>query len=123
MFNINDWNVIGEYVYDGEGGRHQAFYSPKKDVTCIGVRIQEGERVQVEQSLKYSADGRRILWEQASLKEIKKWSASTESYSTCLFTLYTITAGHSSVQIRARRVVRILVIDLVELSDHRGNRS
>jgi L-histidine Nalpha-methyltransferase / hercynylcysteine S-oxide synthase len=88
VFNINDWKVIGEYVYDGEGGRHQAFYSPKKDVTCIGVCIQEGERVQVEQSLKYSADESRILWEQAGLKEIRKWSASAESYSTYIFHLY-----------------------------------
>src|SRR5450432_1970089 len=81
VFNVNDWKIIGEYVYDTEGGRHQAFYAPKKDVACIGVHIEEGERVQVEQSLKYSTSESRTLWEMAGLKEIGKWSASTESYS------------------------------------------
>lgn len=81
VFNLDDWRVIGEYVYDVEGGRHQAFYSPKKDVKCLGVRIAEGERVQVEQSLKYSNEESQLLWELAGLKEIGKWSASRESYS------------------------------------------
>jgi uncharacterized SAM-dependent methyltransferase len=81
VFNIDDWNVIGEYVYDVEGGRHQAFYSPKRDVICMGVEIQAGERVQVEQSLKYSDTESRVLWDLTGLKEIEKWSASTEQYS------------------------------------------
>jgi len=80
-FNIDDWRVIGEYVYDVEGGRHQAFYSPKKDVKCLDVCIKEGERVQVEQSLKYSDEESQILWERAGLKEIGRWSASKEAYS------------------------------------------
>lgn len=81
VFNIDDWIVIGEYVYDIDGGRHQAFYSPKKDIECFGICIKEGERVQVEQSLKYSEEESRVLWEFAGLKEIGKWSASGEAYS------------------------------------------
>lgn len=81
VFNIDDWRVVGEYVYDVEGGRHQAFYSPKKDVKCLGVCIKEGDRVQVEQSLKYSEKESQVLWRLAGLKEIGKWSASTEAYS------------------------------------------
>jgi hypothetical protein len=85
VFNIDDWRVIGEYVYDLKGGRHQAFYSPKKDVKCLGVCIEKGERVQVEQSLKYSDEESRVLWELAGLKEIGKWSSSTEAYSKSRF--------------------------------------
>lgn len=107
VFNIDDWKVIGEYVYDDDGGRHQAFYSPKKDVTCIGVIIQEGEKIQVEQSLKYSADESRVLWEQAGLKEVKKWSASAESYSTYIFTFPYHENWSSSLQMRAKHTVGI----------------
>lgn len=81
VFNVDDWKVIGEYVHDNEGGRHQAFYSPKKDVSACGVLVKEGERVQVEQSLKYSDEEVRTLWKQAGLKPVAKWSASTVDYS------------------------------------------
>jgi uncharacterized SAM-dependent methyltransferase len=81
VFNIDDWKVIGEYVHDSEGGRHQAFYSPKRDIECLGIYIEEGERVQVEQSLKYSHEEAQVLWQLAGLKEIGKWTASGESYS------------------------------------------
>lgn len=47
----------------------------------MGVEIQAGERVQVEQSLKYSDTESRVLWDLTGLKEIEKWSASTEQYS------------------------------------------
>jgi len=81
IFNIDDWKIIGEYVHDSEGGRHQAFYSPKRDIKCLGVCIKEGERVQVEQSLKYSHKEAQVLWKLAGLKEIGKWTASGELYS------------------------------------------
>jgi hypothetical protein len=81
IFNIDDWKIIGEYVHDIDGGRHQAFYSAKRDIKCLGVSIEEGERVQVEQSLKYSEEESQVLWELAGLKEIGKWTASGESYS------------------------------------------
>ncbi|TVY75742.1 Ergothioneine biosynthesis protein [Lachnellula suecica] len=81
VFNLEDWDVIGEYVYDAEGGRHQAFYSPNKDVVFKDVIFKAEERIQVEQSLKYSAEGARQLWENAGLQEIRKWSASSEAYN------------------------------------------
>jgi uncharacterized SAM-dependent methyltransferase len=81
IFNIDDWKIIGEYVHDSEGGRHQAFYSPKRDIKCLGICIEEGERVLVEQSLKYSHEEAHVLWQLAGLKEIGKWTASGESYS------------------------------------------
>jgi uncharacterized SAM-dependent methyltransferase len=81
IFRPEDWKVIGEYVYDDQGGRHQAFYSPVRDVQIKDVQVKAGERVQVEQSLKYSPDEAKILWRQAELDEVTRWSASSDAYS------------------------------------------
>lgn len=81
VFNLDDWEVIGEFVHDAESSRHQAFYSPKRDVVCAGISIAAGERVKVEQSLKYSDEESYSLWECAGLRQVAKWGASTESYS------------------------------------------
>ena len=81
MFNLEDWKVIGEYVYDSEGGRHQAFYSPIRDIHYKDIRFHVGERIQVEQSLKYSPEEALQLWERSGLNEVKRWSASSDDYS------------------------------------------
>lgn len=81
VFHIDDWKVIGEYVHDVEGGRHQAFYSPVRDVELLGIKFKAGERVQVEQSLKYSPSEAQILWKNSNLEEVTKWTASHDSYS------------------------------------------
>lgn len=80
-FNLEDWRVIGEYVFDKDGGRHQAFYAPNKNVTILGVNINKDERVQVEQSLKYTAAETQTLWKQAGLKEVGRWTATKDEYS------------------------------------------
>jgi uncharacterized SAM-dependent methyltransferase len=82
-FKLEDWKVIGEYVYDNEGGRHQAFYSPLRDIWYKDVHFEAGERIQVEQSLKYSAEEALKLWNDAALTETKRWSASSDEYSKC----------------------------------------
>lgn len=90
-FNVNDWQVIGEYVYDDEGGRHQAFYSPVRDVTVLGVSIKAHERIQVEQSLKYSEDGMTKLWTAAGVIETERWMVDGDEYGKLipnLFLLY-----------------------------------
>lgn len=101
MFNLGDWKVIGEYVYDNEGGRHQAFYSPTRDLHLLGIDFKAGERVQVEQSLKYSASQAHRLWEDSGLEEVDRWSAMHDNYSeSCaiyLFAFYT-RSPHYGVQ-------------------------
>lgn len=100
--------MIGEYVYDGEGGRHQAFYSPLKDVHYKDIYFKAGERVQVEQSLKYSEEETRQLWRASALTEVGRWSALSEAYSMSkllfpkdlLFFFFTITSGSSSAIMR-----------------------
>jgi uncharacterized SAM-dependent methyltransferase len=81
VFKLDDWKVIGEYAYDGEGGRHQAFYSPKRDILFNDVTFKAGERIQVEQSLKYSPEAVTQLWSDAGLQEVRRWKASSEAYS------------------------------------------
>lgn len=81
LFNLTDWRVIGEYAYDEQGGRHQAFYSPIRDIQFKGIQFKAGERIQVEQSLKYSAEEATQLWQTAGLTEVNRWSASSEAYS------------------------------------------
>lgn len=84
MFNLDDWKVIGEYVYDEEGGRHQAFYSPIHDVNVKGIEIKAGERIQVEESLKYSTEGTTQLWKASGLVLASKMTASSDAYSKFL---------------------------------------
>lgn len=81
VFVIEDWKVIGEYIYDINGGRHQAFYSPKRDVHYKNIFVRAGERVKIEQSLKYSAQEAESLWKASQLKHVQKWTASSEAYS------------------------------------------
>lgn len=85
-FDLNDWQVIGEYVYDIEGGRHQAFYSPTRDVNILGETIKAHERIQVEQSLKYSEDGMKKLWAEAGVVETERWMTENNEYGLHLLT-------------------------------------
>ncbi|KAM3503926.1 hypothetical protein MY11210_008535 [Beauveria gryllotalpidicola] len=73
IFHLDDWKVIGEFIYDEDGGRHQAFLSPTKEVNILGTTIKQAERVKIEQSLKYSQVGVEKLWRTAGLKEVKRW--------------------------------------------------
>ncbi|KAK7956797.1 uncharacterized protein PG986_006019 [Apiospora aurea] len=86
-FKLEDWEVIGEYVYDNEGGRHQAFYSPVRDTTVLGETIKAHERIQVEQSLKYSKDGMQNLWRAAGVVESDRWMVEGDEYGELLFFL------------------------------------
>ncbi|KAI1107028.1 C-type lectin protein [Jackrogersella minutella] len=79
-FDLDDWQVLGEYVYDNEGGRHQAFYSPLRDTVVLGETIKAQERVQVEQSLKYSKAGCSNLWRSAGMIEADRWMTEDEDY-------------------------------------------
>ncbi|CZT42291.1 uncharacterized protein RSE6_02153 [Rhynchosporium secalis] len=80
IFQLEDWKVIGEYVFDIEGGRHQAFISPVRDVTIKGIKIKAGERLQIEESLKYSPEDSAQLWKAAGLVEVERMSASNATY-------------------------------------------
>ncbi|KAK4140359.1 C-type lectin protein [Dichotomopilus funicola] len=72
-FDEKDWRVVGEYVCDAQGGRHQAFYSPVRDTIVMGERVQPHERIKVEQSLKYSSEEAGELWRQAGMTSVREW--------------------------------------------------
>ena len=63
VFGNDDWKVIGEY--DEVAGRHQAFYSPVRDVVVEETLIRAGEKIRVEESYKYSLLQSNELWQRA----------------------------------------------------------
>ena len=65
VFRNDDWKVIGEY--DEVAGRHQAFYSPVRDVVVEETLIRAGEKIRVEESYKYSLLQSNELWQRAGL--------------------------------------------------------
>ena len=65
VFRKEDFKVVGEY--DEVAGRHQAFYTPVRDVMVEGTLIRVGEKVRVEESYKYSLLQSNELWQQAGL--------------------------------------------------------
>ncbi|KAL1896440.1 hypothetical protein Cpir12675_002777 [Ceratocystis pirilliformis] len=78
VFNEDDWRVIGEYVHDNDGGRHQALYSPKREVTVLGTTIFPHNRIFVEQSLKYSPKQTQMLWSTAGFQQTDCWMKGDE---------------------------------------------
>ncbi|KAL8830323.1 MAG: hypothetical protein Q9170_005780 [Blastenia crenularia] len=78
IFKLGDWKVIGEY--DTAAGRHQAFYSPLKDLVIDGVYITAGERVRVEESYKYSSLQSDELWRNAGLAQRKCFGNRSNDY-------------------------------------------
>ncbi|UNI16639.1 Ergothioneine biosynthesis protein 1 [Purpureocillium takamizusanense] len=78
VFDVDEWVVIGEYVYDDQGGRHQAFVAPVRETTVLGSVVKARERVKIEQSLKYSKLGAEKLWKGAGLVEEAVWTRHGE---------------------------------------------
>lgn len=79
VFNLSDWKVIGRYNEDE--ARHEAFYSPTKDVLIDGIDVKAGELVRVEESYKYSPGQAKQLWKAAGLIEYGKYGNSSGEYS------------------------------------------
>lgn len=109
VFKLEDWRAIGEYVYDEQGGRHQAFYSPVKDVVVFGETVKAGQRIQVEQSLKYSELEAKKLWNTASLKEVDQWLLGQEygEYTSFAILFITTTPGSCDVTFSRPRLYTV----------------
>ncbi|KAG6013106.1 hypothetical protein E4U54_007077 [Claviceps lovelessii] len=78
LFHVPDWRAVGEYVYDDEGGRHQAYVFPVKEVTVLGSVIKAYERIHIEKSLKYSKAEADNLWRNSGLRNIQTWTRDDE---------------------------------------------
>jgi EasF-like predicted methyltransferase len=79
-FDIANWRVIGEYRYDAAGGRHVAFVTPRRDVTIDGILVRKDEKIQIEESNKFSSDEANQLFGQAGLLQGVKWTNETGDY-------------------------------------------
>lgn len=85
VFKLKDWKVIGEY--DRTTGRHQAFYSPLKDLVIDGAYIEAGEKVRIEESYKYSPTQRNELWFRAGAVQRACFGNSSDDYRKQLVSL------------------------------------
>lgn len=84
-FKPDDWRADGEYIFDDQGRRHQAFYYPVRETTALGAVVRPHERVQIEQSLKYSPHEAKKLWHSAGMAEIARWQAKEHGQCTMSF--------------------------------------
>lgn len=78
VFRPGAWRVIGEYVYDGEGGRHQTYYAPRRTTAVMGDLIRPHDRILIEISMKYSREEAERLWNLSGLVEVDRWSRNEE---------------------------------------------
>ena len=81
VFNKAHWKVIGEY--DEEACRHQAFYSPVRDVVVEGIPIKAGERIRFEESYKYALLQSEELWYHAGLVPLARFGDKINEYRKC----------------------------------------
>lgn len=105
-FKKEDWKIIGEY--DAEAGRHQAFYSPCRDVEVDGGLIRAGEKVKVEESHKYSAAQRTMLWQAAGVMPRAVFGDDSGEYSKPNFVV-NITRHGNFATIRIPSIVYIKI--------------
>ncbi|TQS35347.1 hypothetical protein Golomagni_04234 [Golovinomyces magnicellulatus] len=85
VFSLADWRVIGKYIHDEDGGRHEALLTPTRDFYYDGkILIKAGEPTEIERSLKYSSEETANLWKESRIIEVKRWKSESESYSLYL---------------------------------------
>lgn len=61
-----------------------AFCSPLKDLSFRGIEFFAGERIRIEQSVKYSLAESRKLWKCSRLNEVTRWGCKDEIYNVHL---------------------------------------
>ena len=74
--------------YDQEKGRHQAFYSPNKDVIYKTILLKSAEKIRVAESNKYSSQQTSSLWARAGLVECRKWGTRSGDIPYCKLLLH-----------------------------------
>lgn len=77
-FKLDEWDVVTGY--DSVEGYHEAFYSPKKDVTIDGILIPKGEKLFFEEAYKYGPEEREQLWRDAGLIHGAEFGNSSNDY-------------------------------------------
>ncbi|KAK6428528.1 hypothetical protein LTR95_015330 [Oleoguttula sp. CCFEE 5521] len=78
-FELDNWYAAGEY--SATEGLHRAHVVPRSDCIVAGVAIRGGERIRIEESVKYSAAQTRKLWDNGDVIEKTVWSNTAADYS------------------------------------------
>lgn len=77
-FKLDEWEVVTGY--NADEGHHEAFYSPRKDVTIDGIFIPKGEKLIFEEAYKYGPEEREQLWKDANLIQSAEFGNSSDDY-------------------------------------------
>ncbi|CAO1601549.1 hypothetical protein XANCAGTX0491_005204 [Xanthoria calcicola] len=102
VFRLEDWKVIGEY--DESAGRHQAFYSPTKDLVVDGVYVETGEKIRVEESYKWSSKQSSKLWQTAGLEQRATFGNGIDDYHLHVLAKPTLAFPHRAAEYAAEPV-------------------
>jgi L-histidine Nalpha-methyltransferase / hercynylcysteine S-oxide synthase len=79
-FKAGEWEYVGEY--DADGGRHEAWFVPLKDVSVCDLSFKRGEKILVERSYKYNKREVLELWEESGVVEVGHWSDPSKVYGS-----------------------------------------
>ncbi|KAK1142722.1 hypothetical protein N8T08_007353 [Aspergillus melleus] len=77
-FKLDEWEIVTGY--NAVEGHHEAFYSPKKDVTIDGILVPKGEKLIFEEAFKYGPEEREQLWRDANLIHGAEFGNSSDDY-------------------------------------------
>ncbi|OQN97327.1 hypothetical protein B0A48_16391 [Cryoendolithus antarcticus] len=83
-FDLNNWYAAGEY--SAAEGLHRAHVVPRSDCVVAGIAIRGGERIRIEESVKYSAAQTRKLWDNGDVIEKTVWSNTAGDYHIHMLT-------------------------------------
>ncbi|KAE8150601.1 Aldehyde/histidinol dehydrogenase [Aspergillus avenaceus] len=101
-FKPDEWEVVTGY--DAVEGRHQAAYSPKKDVTIDGVPLKKGEKLVFEEAFKFGPEQRDQLWREAGLIHNTEFGNSSDEYHLHLLSSAALNYPTSPSQYAARSI-------------------
>ena len=78
VFDLNIWDALGRY--DQGHRRHQAFVFPKQTMNILGIEVQAGQEIRIEESYKYSKKDLTQLWRKAQVKPACAWFSKRGDY-------------------------------------------
>jgi len=78
-FEPGVWKVHGEF--DKVKGCHEAFVYPNKNVTFEDITVQQGERIRIEHSYKFSDEKAAKMWKEIGVTPGAKWTNTEDSYA------------------------------------------
>jgi EasF-like predicted methyltransferase len=78
-FDPKDWKVEGEW--NAQGGSHDQFLIPQRDIIASGVKLKRGKGLYVVSSYKFDEEEQEKLWEDAGLELKSCWTTEPHKYT------------------------------------------